>query len=158
GNQIITLVGAQSEEMIIMKDRLEAVSDEIYFSTDDGSLGHEGFVTDLLERELASEKEIDEVIAIGPVVMMEAACQVTAKYDVDTMVSLNPIMIDGTGMCGGCRVTVGDKKQFACIDGPAFDGHAVDFAELSRRQDHYEMKEEQVDHQCRLDQEVAADE
>jgi ferredoxin--NADP+ reductase len=152
GNEIITMVGAKTKDMVIMEEDLEEVSDQTYFSTDDGSLGEQGFVTDILDSFLEEHhQEVDEVIAVGPAVMMKAACEVTAKYDLDTIVSLNPIMVDGTGMCGGCRVTVGDEQVFACVDGPAFDGHAVDFDELMRRQSHYEEEEQSALHECKLE-------
>ncbi|SJZ75255.1 sulfide/dihydroorotate dehydrogenase-like FAD/NAD-binding protein [Selenihalanaerobacter shriftii] len=154
GNKIISIVGAQTEEMLIMKDEMEEVSDEIYFATDDGTLGEKGFVTNILDSLLDERDEVDEVVAVGPAVMMKAACEVTTEYDIDTIVSLNPIMIDGTGMCGGCRVTVDGERLFACVDGPAFDGHAVDFEELMMRQSHYEDEEEEAEHKCNLDREV----
>jgi len=155
GNKIISIVGAQTKEMIIMKDKMEDISDEIYFSTDDGSLGEKGFTTDILTALLEERAdEIDEVVAVGPAVMMKAASEVTADYDLDTIVSLNPIMIDGTGMCGGCRVTVDGETLFACVDGPAFDGHAVDFDELMMRQTHYQTQEEKAKHNCKIDKEV----
>ncbi|ADL11613.1 sulfide/dihydroorotate dehydrogenase-like FAD/NAD-binding protein [Acetohalobium arabaticum] len=156
GNEIISIIGAQTEEKLIMQDRMESISEELYLATDDGSIGHEGFVTEVLESVL-EENEVDEVIAIGPVVMMKAACEVTADYGIDTVVSLNPIMVDGTGMCGGCRVTVGGENRFACVDGPAFDGHKVDFVELMRRQDHYHPQEEKAMHRCKLEEEVGRD-
>ncbi|MCK8824993.1 sulfide/dihydroorotate dehydrogenase-like FAD/NAD-binding protein [Fuchsiella alkaliacetigena] len=154
GNEVINIVGARTAEMVIMKEEMSEVADEIYFSTDDGSLGHEGFVTEVLDSLLAEGKEVDEVIAVGPAIMMKGVAEVTAKYDVDTIVSLNPIMVDGTGMCGGCRVTVGEETKFACVEGPAFDGHLVDFDELMRRQGHYQSKEEKAEHKCKLEKEV----
>lgn len=136
GNKVITLLGAQRKEMLILREELAAVSHQLLIATDDGSFEHKGFVTDLLRQALAAEK-VDEVIAIGPVPMMEACCKITREQNVKTVVSLNAVMVDGTGMCGGCRVTVGGITKFCCVDGPAFDGLAVDFAELRKRQSYY---------------------
>lgn len=151
GNRIISLIGAQREEMLIMRREMEAVSDEVLYSTDDGSFGQKGFVTDLLRQVLAREK-VDEVVAIGPVPMMAAAVKVTGEYQVPTIVSLNALMVDGTGMCGGCRVSVGNETKFCCVDGPAFDGHQVDFAELMKRQRYYREQEQEAYHRCRLEE------
>ena len=143
GNTIITIMGARTKEMLIMTAEMEKISHEIYYCTDDGSFAHHGFVTDLVEK-ILSEKKIDEVIAIGPVPMMNAVCEITKKYGVKTVVSLNAIMIDGTGMCGGCRVTINGETKFCCVDGPAFDGHAVNFKELINRQRYYADMEKQA--------------
>ena len=124
------------------------VDKQFIITTDDGSNGTKGFVTDRLTEEIENGEEFDEVIAIGPLVMMKAVCDVTAKYNIPTTVSMNPVMIDGTGMCGGCRVSVGGETKFACVDGPDFDGHLVDFDELSRRNGFY--REEEA-HACRLE-------
>lgn len=140
GNRVISLLGAQRKEMLILTAELQSVSDQLLVATDDGSYGHHGFVTDLLRRTLENEK-VDEVIAIGPVPMMEACCKITREHPVKTVVSLNAVMVDGTGMCGGCRVTVGGVSKFCCVDGPAFDGLAVDFAELRQRQRYYTEQE-----------------
>lgn len=137
GSHVISLIGAQSRDLIIMRDRMEKVSHEVRYSTDDGSFGHHGFVTDILKEILEQSTKVDEVIAVGPLVMMKAAAMVTRPFGVKTIVSLNPIMVDGTGMCGGCRVTVGGQTKFACVDGPAFDGHQVDFDELIARQSRF---------------------
>ena len=132
GNHVISIVGARSKDLLILEDKMKAASHDLRICTDDGSYGHHGFVTDVLKEVLESEK-IDLVVAIGPVPMMKFVSLLTKKYDVPTLVSLNPIMVDGTGMCGGCRVTVGGKTKFACVDGPEFDGHQVDFDELMLR-------------------------
>jgi ferredoxin--NADP+ reductase len=146
GNKVIIILGAQRKELLILEDDLKAVSQELLISTDDGSYGHKGFVTDLLVQVLDREK-VDEVIAIGPVPMMDACCQVTRARNVKTVVSLNAVMVDGTGMCGGCRVTVGGETKFCCVDGPAFDGLAVDFKELRQRQRYYSQQEKQAYHE-----------
>lgn len=119
---------------------MRAASDELHITTDDGSYGHHGFVTDVLKKVL-TEKEIQMAVAIGPVPMMKFVCKMTEEFDVKTLVSLNPIMIDGTGMCGGCRVTVGGKTKFACVDGPEFDGHQVNYDELMLRLLAYQEQE-----------------
>ncbi len=152
GNRVITILGAQNKELIILKDDLETVSEELFISTDDGSYGYRGLVTGLLQQILEREK-VNEVIAIGPVPMMDACCKVTRLYNVKTVVSLNAIMVDGTGMCGGCRVRVGGENKFCCVDGPIFDGLAVDFAELRQRQRYYLEQEKQAysQHQCGLE-------
>lgn len=134
GTRVISLIGAQTKDMLIFRDRMERVSDEVHYSTDDGSFGYHGFVTELLRNLLQGGLRPDEVVAIGPLPMMRAACKVTSEFGVKTIVSLNAIMVDGTGMCGSCRVTVGGKTMFSCVEGPAFDGHKVDFAELMARQ------------------------
>lgn len=140
------IAGFRSKDIVILEDEMKSVCDKLYITTDDGSYGEKGFVTDVLKR-LLETKEYDLVIAIGPVVMMKFVSLTTKPYGVKTIVSLNPIMIDGTGMCGGCRVSVGGETKFACVDGPDFDGHLVDFDELIRRNGFY--KEEEA-HACRL--------
>jgi ferredoxin--NADP+ reductase len=132
GNHVISIVGARSKDLLILEDKMKAASHDLRVCTDDGSYGHHGFVTDVLKEVLENEK-IDLVVAIGPVPMMKFVSLLTKNYNVPTLVSLNPIMVDGTGMCGGCRVTVGGKTKFACVDGPEFDGHQVDFDELMLR-------------------------
>ena len=132
GNHVISIVGARSKDLLIMEDRMKAASHDLRVCTDDGSYGHHGFVTEVLKEVLEAEK-IDQVVAIGPVPMMKFVSLITKDFNVPTLVSLNPIMVDGTGMCGGCRVTVGGKTKFACVDGPEFDGHKVDFDELAKR-------------------------
>jgi ferredoxin--NADP+ reductase len=136
GNKVIVVLGAQKKEMLILNSELQAVSHQFLIATDDGSFGHHGLVTDLLTQVLASEP-VDEVIAIGPVPMMDACCKITRAENVKTVVSLNAVMVDGTGMCGGCRVTVGGQSKFCCVDGPSFDGLQVDFAELRQRLRYY---------------------
>ncbi|MDP6125637.1 MAG: sulfide/dihydroorotate dehydrogenase-like FAD/NAD-binding protein, partial [Candidatus Latescibacteria bacterium] len=142
GNTVITILGARSKSHLIYEDRMKAVSDRVLVATDDGSQGHKGFVSDSLTDLLNEGVPVDRVVAIGPVPMMQAVANVTREYDIPTVVSLNPVMLDGTGMCGGCRVSVGDDQFFACIDGPEFDGHLVDFGELANRQRMYRNDEE----------------
>ncbi|MBU1627827.1 sulfide/dihydroorotate dehydrogenase-like FAD/NAD-binding protein [bacterium] len=137
GNNIISIIGARSKELLIWEKRMRNVSDELLITTDDGTYGIHGFVTTELSRLLNEKLEINLVFAIGPVVMMRAVCGVTKPYNLKTFVSLNPVMVDGTGMCGACRVTVGNVTKFACVDGPDFDGHLVDFNELICRQNTY---------------------
>ena len=148
GAEVDTILGGRNEELIILTEEVEKLCDHTYYATNDGSKGIKGFVTDYLNQLIDEGNQYDLVIAIGPLVMMKAVCQITKELGIETNVSLNPIMIDGTGMCGGCRVTVGDKVKFACVDGPDFDGHKVDFDEAIRRQDMY--KEEEQDHLCKM--------
>ncbi len=133
GAAVHTVAGFRSRDLVILEDEFRAVSDELYFMTDDGSYGEQGLVTNKLKELLDKGEMYDEVIAIGPLVMMKFVCQLTKEYGVKTVVSMNPIMIDGTGMCGGCRLTVGGETKFACVDGPDFDGHLVDFDEAISR-------------------------
>ncbi len=142
GNKIISIIGARSKNILILEDEMRAVSDELFITTDDGSYGRKGFVSDVLKELLDERKDIKMVIAVGPVIMMKVICDITKKYGVKTLVSLNPIMVDGTGMCGACRVTVGGKVKFACVDGPEFDGHQVDFDELMKRLSMYREYEQ----------------
>lgn len=141
GSKVVSIIGARTRDLLIMEEEMKAASTELKVCTDDGSYGEEGFVTTLLEAMINDGQPIDMVMAIGPVPMMEAVCNLTEPYGIKTMVSLNPIMVDGTGMCGACRVTVGGEVKFVCVDGPDFDGHQVDFAELRLRQRMY-LKEE----------------
>jgi len=143
GAELTTIIGARNKDLIILEDEFKEICQELYLATDDGSRGRKGFVTDILEELLEKEKP-DLVIAIGPMIMMKAACDLTARYGVKTIVSLNSLMVDGTGMCGGCRVTVGGETRFACVDGPAFDGHQVDFEEQIRRQKFYAKQEKEA--------------
>ena len=143
GCEVISIIGARTKNLLILEDEMRSVSDRVYVTTDDGSYGHHGFVTNVLEELLKEGQKIDIVLAVGPVPMMRAVSNLTKKYNVHTMVSLNPIMVDGTGMCGSCRVTIGGKNQFVCVDGPEFDGHEVDFEELMRRNRSY-LKEEKA--------------
>ena len=147
GVQCDVILGGRDASLVILKEAFQEVSDRLYFATNDGSLGTEGFVTDVLQTLLEEGNVYDEVIAIGPLPMMKAVVNVTKPQNIPTMVSMNPIMIDGTGMCGGCRVTVGGKTKFACVDGPDFDGFEVDFDEAMRRQMMYKKEEA---HLCRL--------
>lgn len=141
GNEVIAILGARSQNMLIMTKEMRAASHELLFTTDDGSCGHHGFVTDVL-KDLMETREINQVVAIGPVPMMKFLSILTKKYNVPTLVSLNPIMVDGTGMCGCCRVSVGGETRFACVDGPEFDGHQVDFDELTKRLSAYREDEQ----------------
>ncbi len=154
GNYVITINGARSKDLVILEDEMKAVSDESYVTTDDGSYGFHGFVTQKLQELIDQGKKIDFVLAIGPIPMMRAIAEVTRPYKIKTVVSLNPIMIDGTGMCGGCRVIVNGKTQFACVDGPEFDAHAVDFKNLVDRNRTYADLEkkalEKFEHNCHL--------
>ncbi|NMA79348.1 MAG: sulfide/dihydroorotate dehydrogenase-like FAD/NAD-binding protein [Clostridiales bacterium] len=150
GVEVDIIAGFKDKDFVIIEDRMEKVSDNLYITTDDGSYGEKGFVTNKLSELIKSGKEYNLVIAIGPVPMMRSVAEITKKYGIKTIVSLNPIMIDGTGMCGGCRVTVGGKIKFACVDGPDFDGHQVDFEELMLRNSTYRESERKA-HTCRLD-------
>ena len=153
GAEVDVIVGFRNKDIVILEDEFKAVSDNMYLMTDDGSYGEQGFVTVKLQQLLESGREYDAVLAIGPIPMMKFVCKTTEPFGVKTMVSLNPIMIDGTGMCGGCRVTVGGETKFACVDGPEFDGHKVDFAELMSRNGTYRDREAEVNatHTCRMD-------
>lgn len=133
GADVTVITGFRDKDLIILEDELNAVSDKLIITTDDGSNGLKGFVTDRLKELLESGEKFDEVIAIGPLVMMRAVCSLTKEYGIKTTVSMNPIMIDGTGMCGGCRVTVGGETKFACVDGPDFDGHLIDWDSAMKR-------------------------
>lgn len=155
GAEITSILGFRSSEHVIMLNEMEKVSHKLFLVTDDGSSGEKGFVTNVLSKLLLEGEKYDAVIAIGPVVMMRAVCNVTRPYEIKTIVSMNPIMIDGTGMCGGCRVTVDGKVKFACIDGPDFDGHKVDFDEAVRRQAMYKREETIIHdkHICKIGRE-----
>jgi ferredoxin--NADP+ reductase len=133
GNQVVSIVGARTEELLILEEELRNLSDELHISTDDGSKGHKGFVSDVLRMLIEKGHRFDLVYAIGPPLMMKATVDVTKPHSIKTIVSLNPIMVDGMGMCGACRVTVGGETKFACFDGPEFDGHLVNFDELIQR-------------------------
>jgi ferredoxin--NADP+ reductase len=148
GNKVLSIIGARSHEFLFWEKKMRDVSDEIHVCTDDGSYGRKGFVTDELKAILEKNKKIDLVIAIGPVVMMKAVSSMTKPYGIKTIVSLNPIMVDATGMCGGCRVTVGGKTKFACVDGPEFDGHEVNFDELLSRRQIYLEEERTICKMC----------
>lgn len=152
GAEVDMIVGFRNESLIILKDEMEQAADDVTIMTDDGSNGRKGFVTQALEEKLKSGKQYDRVIAIGPLPMMKAVCELTRPYGIRTIVSMNPIMIDGTGMCGGCRLTVGGETKFACVDGPDFDGHLVDFDEAIARSRMFRNEEKQIreHHACRL--------
>ena len=137
GCEVHSVVGFRNSDLVILKDEFDAVSDKVVLMTDDGSAGEKGLVTDALKSLIESGEKYDEVITIGPLVMMKFVCALTKKYEIKTVASMNPIMIDGTGMCGGCRLSVGGKTVFACVDGPEFDGHLIDFDEAISRSDMY---------------------
>lgn len=145
GNEVTAIIGARTKDLLILEDKMRAASDNLRVCTDDGSYGHHGFVTDVL-KEILEGEGTDLVVAIGPVAMMKFTCELTKQYRVKTVVSLNPIMVDGTGMCGCCRVTVGGRTRFACVDGPEFDGHEVDFNELTHRLQAY-VNDERVSYE-----------
>ena len=153
GCEVDLIVGFRNEHLIILKDELAAACTDLTIMTDDGSNGNKGFVTQALQAKLDAGKVYDEVMAIGPLPMMKAVCDLTKPKDIKTIVSMNPIMIDGTGMCGGCRVTVGGVTKFACVDGPDFDGHQVDWAEAISRSRMFRPEEQRAMeklHKCRL--------
>lgn len=133
GNNLTTIVGARTENLLVLVDEMKSLSEDFYITTDDGSRGHHGFVTDILKELINKRRKIDLVFAVGPTIMMKAVAEVTRNDKIKTMVSLNPIMLDATGMCGVCRVNVGGETKFACVDGPEFDAHEVDFDELMVR-------------------------
>jgi len=140
-NKVTCFIGARTKDLIILEDEMGAVASELVIATDDGSYGFDGFIPQALGQRLEEGYKPDLVVAIGPLPMMRAAAEVTRPYGIKTVVSLNPIMVDGTGMCGGCRVTVGGERMFACVDGPEFDGHLVDYDELGSRQRTYHDQE-----------------
>lgn len=142
GNNVICIIGARTKDLLILEDKMKAASHDLRVCTDDGSYGHHGFVTDVL-KEVLENNDVKLVVGIGPVPMMKFVSKMTKEYNVKTMVSLNPIMVDGTGMCGGCRVSVGNEIKFACVDGPEFDGHEVDYDELMLRLQAYCNEEKQ---------------
>lgn len=151
GCEVHSVVGFRNKELVILEDEFKAVSDKVCMMTDDGSYGEKGLVTNALEALIKEGNEYDEVIAIGPLVMMKFVCKLTKEYNIKTIVSMNPIMIDGTGMCGGCRITVGGETKFACVDGPDFDGHQVDFDEAMHRGTMYREFEQHAREQgCNL--------
>ena len=150
GNEVICIIGARNKGLLILEEQMRAASHDLRVCTDDGSYGHHGFVTEVL-KEVLQAGDIKLVVAIGPVPMMKAVSNLTKEYAVATMVSLNPIMVDGTGMCGGCRVTVGGETKFACVDGPEFDGHQVDYDELILRLRAYQEDERKShEHYCNI--------
>ena len=153
GCEVDVIVGFRNKDIVILEDEFRACSDHMYLMTDDGSYGEHGFVTVKLQQLLEAGTQYDEVLAIGPIPMMKFVSKTTEPFGVKTIVSLNPIMVDGTGMCGGCRVTVGGEVKFACVDGPDFDGHKVDFAELMNRNGVYrdQETEDEKNHICRIE-------
>ncbi|NWF56070.1 MAG: sulfide/dihydroorotate dehydrogenase-like FAD/NAD-binding protein [Syntrophaceae bacterium] len=144
GNKVISIIGARTKDLLILEEEMGAVSHVLKVSTDDGSYGYHGFVSDVLQDVIDEGNPIHLVVAIGPVPMMRVVCNVTRSRSIKTVVSLNPIMVDATGMCGACRVSVGGKTRFVCVDGPEFDGHEVNFAELVKRQRAYLDQEQQA--------------
>lgn len=141
GAYVESIIGAKTADLLIMEQQIKAVSNKTHICTDDGTKGRHGFVTVVLKELLEQGEKYDEIIIIGPPILMKIAAEITKPYGIPTMVSLNPIMVDGTGMCGGCRVSVGGETKFACVDGPAFDGHKVDFDELMKRLQTYKTEE-----------------
>ena len=151
GNKVIAIMGAKTKDILIMEDEMKAVTDEVLVTTDDGSYGIKGFVTNAVQALVDRGEKIAQITAIGPVIMMKSVADATRDLGIHTVVSLNPIMVDGTGMCGGCRVTVGEETKFACVDGPEFDGHLVDFKGLMSRQRMYRDKVAvEKDHVCHI--------
>ncbi|MFC1808709.1 sulfide/dihydroorotate dehydrogenase-like FAD/NAD-binding protein [Candidatus Omnitrophota bacterium] len=157
GNKIISIIGARSKELLILEDLLQSVSSQVIVTTDDGSYGQKGFVTTALKKLIdATDTNVDAVYCAGPVIMMKAVAEMTRPFSIPTIVSLNPVMIDGTGMCGGCRVTIDGKRKFACVDGPEFDGHQVDYNELMDRLTTYKnhenksQKQYEKNHSCKI--------
>ena len=158
GNEVISIIGARTKDMLILEDEMSKASTKLYVATDDGTYGHHGFVTDVLKQVIEEKKNVALVIGIGPIVMMKAVSDVTRQHDIKTVVSLNTIMVDGTGMCGCCRATIGGETKFVCVDGPEFDGHQVDFKELILRGKMYDREERRAmwDHQCKLEAQAKA--
>ncbi len=150
GNKVIIIMGARNKELMILEDEMRAIADELIICTDDGSYGRKYLVTEPLKELCEQEPKPELVVAIGPPIMMKFCAETTRPYAVPTQVSLNTIMVDGTGMCGGCRVTVGDETKFVCVDGPEFDGHLVDFDNMINRLSSYK-KQETGSHRCKLD-------
>ena len=143
GNHVIAIIGARTKDLLILEEEMKEASHDLRVTTDDGSYAHHGFVTDVLKQILDERDDVKLVVGIGPVPMMKFLCKMTKEYDVKTVVSLNPIMVDATGMCGACRVSVGGRTRFCCVDGPEFDGHEVDFDELVKRQRAYLTEEKE---------------
>lgn len=150
GNKLTIIIGARSKDLVILENEMRELADELIICTDDGSYGRKGLVTEPLDELCAADTPPDKVFAIGPPIMMKFCVKTTKVYDVPTMVSLNTIMVDGTGMCGGCRVTVGGETKFTCVDGPEFDGHQVDFENMLARLGSYKKEEEAAAHNCRI--------
>lgn len=144
GADVTVITGFRNKDLVILEDELKAVSDKLIITTDDGSNGLQGFVTDRLKEQIEAGEKFDKVIAIGPLVMMRAVCNLTEQYGIPTVVSMNPVMIDGTGMCGGCRVIVDGETKFACVDGPDFDGHKIDWHAALNRQGMFKAHEKRA--------------
>ncbi|AKB24183.1 putative electron-transfer protein [Methanosarcina sp. MTP4] len=153
GNRVLTIIGARNKDLLILEAEMQEASSELFIATDDGSKGHHGFVTEIMKDILDSDEPVARVVIIGPPIMMKVGAGMAAPYDVEILVSLNSIMVDGTGMCGGCRVTVGGETKFTCVDGPEFDARQVDFGELMNRLSMYRDDEakatEEYEHKCR---------
>ena len=154
GNHVTVIIGARNKDLIILEEEMKAIADELIICTDDGSKGRKDLVTAPLKELCEKDPKPDLAVAIGPPIMMKFAALTTKPYGVHTVVSLNTIMVDGTGMCGGCRVTVGGQTKFVCVDGPEFDGHLVDFDNMMLRLGSYKVKEEEDHHQCHLDLQI----
>lgn len=154
GNHLTVIIGARNKDLVIMKDEMAAVADELIICSDDGSVGRKGLVTEPLKELCESKQQPDQVVAIGPPIMMKFCSKTTEPYKVPTMVSLNTIMVDGTGMCGGCRVNVGGEVKFVCVDGPEFDGHKVDFDNMMNRLQSYKSQEQSKS--CKMEKSVEA--
>ena len=151
GCEVHSIVGFRCKDLVILEDEFKAVSDKYVLMSDDGTAGEKGLVTNALQKLIDSGEKYDEVIAIGPVIMMKFVCKLTKEYGIKTVISMNPIMIDGTGMCGGCRLTIGGETKFACVDGPEFDGHLVDFDEAMKRGASYkEWEKHKYEETCNL--------
>ena len=151
GAEVHSIVGFRCKDLVILEDEFKAVSDKYVLMSDDGTAGEKGLVTDALKKLIDSGEKYDEVIAIGPVIMMKFVCKLTKEYNLKTVISMNPVMVDGTGMCGGCRLTVGGETKFACVDGPDFDGHLVDFDEAMKRGASYkEWERHKYEETCNL--------
>jgi glutamate synthase (NADPH) small chain len=154
GSTTLSIIGFRTRDLVFWEDKFRRYSDELHIATDDGSYGHKGFVSQVLQMLLEQHRDTQEILAIGPLPMMKACCDVSRPFAVRTMVSLNSIMVDGTGMCGSCRVSIGGKLKFACVDGPDFDGHQVDFDELMLRQRRFRREEQEsltrYEEECRL--------
>ena len=151
GNRLTVIIGARSRELVILEADMRAIADELIVVTDDGSYGRKALVTEPLKELCESEDRPDIAVAIGPPIMMKFCAETTRPYNVHTVVSLNTIMVDGTGMCGGCRVTVGGETKFVCVDGPEFDGHKVDFDNMMKRLQSYKTQEDKARHLCKMD-------
>ena len=154
GNRVTVIMGARTRDLVIFEDRMRAIADNVIVCTDDGSYGRKALVTEPLKGLCEQDPRPDQVVAIGPAIMMKFCAECTRPFAIPTLVSLNTIMVDGTGMCGGCRVTVGGKTRFVCVHGPEFDGHLVDFDNMMKRLGAYKRQEDKDHHQCHLDRKV----